>query len=108
MAVVWGHWEARFGSTFALILALAQYSYLQFGDPDKIPEWVKTFPPWLWLAIGLVILFWSCYLAWGDQYKLSAHKDSELIELRKKNVPLITGAVEQFLSGASTAGGSIL
>ena len=25
---VWTHWEARFGTTFAVILAFAQYSFL--------------------------------------------------------------------------------
>jgi hypothetical protein len=64
---VWGHWEARFGTTFAVMLSLVQYIYLATGDPAKIPRWAKAFPPYLWLAVAGVLLFWSCFAAWRDQ-----------------------------------------
>ncbi len=75
---VWGHWEARFGTTFAVILSLGQYIYLATGDPAKIPGWVKTFPPYLWLAIAGVLLFWSCFAAWRDQDKQREKLQSRL------------------------------
>jgi hypothetical protein len=65
---VWNHWEARFGTIFAVAVATIQAVILNFGDPTKIPGWVKALPPWLWLAIGVLFIFWSCYAAWKDQY----------------------------------------
>ena len=66
---VWNHWEARFGTTFAVILAAAQYLYLAVGAPARIPKWVKEFPPYLWLSIGIALFFWACYGAWSEQYE---------------------------------------
>lgn len=85
---VWKRWEACFGTTFAVILAFAQYSYLALADPKKIPQWVKSFPPWLWLAVGAILLFWSCFLAWDEQVKTleglrgEDHKRAELLHQR--------------------------
>lgn len=75
-SAVWGHWEARFGTTFAVALAVAQYLFLEFRDPNKLPKWVKDFPPSIWLAIGAVMLFWACYSAWhGERTELIRVED---------------------------------
>lgn len=77
---VWNHWEARFGTTFAVILAVAQYLCLAIGDPDKTPKWVKEFPPYLWLAVGAVLLFWACYGAWDEQHEGRLNAEEELAD----------------------------
>ena len=66
---VWAHWEARFGTTFAVILAVIQYFIRDVGDPKKIPTWVKDFPPSRWLLIGAILLFWACYCTWRDEFR---------------------------------------
>ena len=70
IGAVWGHWEARFGTTFAVILAFVQYAVLAFADPQKMPgwaKWIKDFPPSIWLSVGAVMLFWACYAAWHEE-----------------------------------------
>ncbi len=84
IAVVWGHWEARFGTTFALMLAVAQYAYLAFGDPNKLPKWVKDFPPSMWLAVGGLLLFWACYEAWHEERTGVIDTEARLEETEKK------------------------
>jgi hypothetical protein len=79
---VWKHWETCFGTTFAVILGAIQYSILAWADPAKVPAWVKSFPPWLWLAIGCVLLFWSCYLAWKDKQISLNVSESRVGELK--------------------------
>lgn len=80
---VWHHWEARFGTTFAVVLSLMQYAYLAFGDPKYIPTWVRAFPPSIWLSVGLVLLFW------GLLSIVAAGKTSErrAINASARNVP---------------------
>jgi hypothetical protein len=90
LLLVWHNWEACFGTTFAVVLALAQYSILAWADPKRVPEFVKQFPPQVWLAIGLVLLFWSCYLAWKEQGAQTAKAEAELEDERSiKNAPEI-------------------
>jgi len=85
---VWHHWEACFGSTFAVVLTLAQYSILAWADPKKVPQFVNQFPPLVWLAIGLVLLFWSCYRAWKDQGEQTLKAQVELEDERSiKSAP---------------------
>lgn len=70
IGAVWGHWEARFGTTFAVILAVGQYCVLAFADPQRMPEWakwIKDFPPSIWLSVGAIMLFWACYAAWREE-----------------------------------------
>jgi len=70
IGAVWGHWEARFGTTFAVILAVGQYCVLEFADPQRVPpwaKWIKDFPPSVWLSVGAVMLFWACYAAWHEE-----------------------------------------
>ncbi len=81
---VWNHWEARFGSTFAVILAVAQYAVLAFADPKKVPGWVKDFPPYLWLSVGVVLLFWACYVAWNDEHGRVLVVEDEKRKLQEK------------------------
>ena len=84
---VWTHWEARFGTTFAVVLAVAQYLYLEFGDPARIPKWVKDFPPYLWLAIGAALLLGSCYAAWHEEYDGRCKAETEREEAINKDRP---------------------
>lgn len=67
VAAAYEHWEARFGTTFAVMLALIQYLVQVLARPQNIPAWVKNFPPYLWLSIGAVMLFWACYAAWREE-----------------------------------------
>src|SRR5277367_1301234 len=81
---VWGHWEARFGTTFAVILAVIQYCVSAFADPQRLPEWakwIKDFPPYLWLSVGAVMLFWACYAAWYEE-----RSDAANIEERQQKL----------------------
>jgi hypothetical protein len=80
----WAHWEARFGTTFAVMLAVAQYMYLEFADPKKIPAWVRDFPPSLWLAVGILLLFWSCYGAWYSEYQARNAAEKRVDALKPK------------------------
>ena len=85
---VWHHWEASFGTTFAVMLALTQYLILAWVDPKKVPEFAKQFPPLLWLTIGLLLLFRSCYLAWKSQAMETLKVARDLEDERSiKNAP---------------------
>jgi hypothetical protein len=67
VVLVWGRWETRFGTTFAVMLALAQYVVLEWRGSSNVWEWVKSFPPSIWLAVGGLLLFWSCYGVWHEE-----------------------------------------
>jgi hypothetical protein len=40
---------------------------------------VKDFPPYLWLAVGFVLLFWSCYAAWSDERRKAKEIEGHLL-----------------------------
>ncbi len=94
---VWAHWEAYFGTTFAVVLAVAQYLILEFGDPDKIPKWVKDFPPSLWLGIGALLFFWSCYAAWREKSQALVEAEEKLEERRPRIAFGVTNATRSEL-----------
>jgi hypothetical protein len=81
---VWNHWEARFGTTFAVMLAVAQYLLLEFLGPKKIPVWVRDFPPSIWLGIGALLLFWSCYGAWHDEFAWHMEAKEKIQDIRPR------------------------
>jgi hypothetical protein len=84
---VWGHWEARFGTTFTVILAVVQYLALALVSPANVPTWVRDFPPYLWLAIGAILFFWSCYEAWHDEYDGRRQAENRTEEVINSNRP---------------------
>lgn len=94
---VWTHWEARFGTTFAVMLAAVQYLCLAFVDPAHMPKWVKDFPPYLWLAFGAVLLFWSCYAAWRDELNGRLEAESKADERKPKVAFCVTQAANSDL-----------
>lgn len=88
VGVVWRHWEACFGSTFAFMLAVVQYLFLEFRDPTKLPIWVKDFPPYLWLSVGTLLLFWASYAAWKDERTELGKVTGQLDELTTPKLEL--------------------
>jgi len=83
-----------------VVLALAQYFILAWADPKKVPDFVKHFPPLIWLAIGFVLLFWSCYLAWRDQAAQILRVAGELEDERSiKNAPEVHLDFQKVLGG---------
>jgi hypothetical protein len=55
---------------------------LEFADPSRVPKWVRDFPPSLWLVIGVLLLFWSCYAAWHDKFEEVIKVEKELAQAK--------------------------
>ena len=92
LVATWRHWEACFGTTFAVILALAQYLVLEFSDPRRVPKWVKDFPPSLWLAIGVVLFLWASYLAWREERHRSTSAEERFADRTPRIALRVTSA----------------
>ena len=95
----WGHWEARFGTTFLVILALVQNLFLEFGNQHSVAyARIKDFPPSLWLAIGGAFLIWANYGAWRDENRA-------LVALHERlKVPDLRVSIDSVWSGRRSSG----